>query len=562
MVQRRADFRVHAIEAEPSGNKQGLPHSPEAERSLLGGLMLDQRAWNKIADVVRVDDFQRADHRLIFEAVATLVEHGVPPDAVTVSERLERQGQLEAVGGPQYLARLVEETPSAANTRAYAKIVREHAMLRQLVEIGSDIAASASRSDAVEIGALVHNAQRRLASLELEPAHKRAVELISGSSLNIEPIRWLWDGFLARGKFHILAGAPGTGKTTIGIALCSTLSVGGRWPDGTAAPRGEVLVWSGEDDAGDTLLPRFVSMGADLDRVHFIGDVGKGSARRAFDPSEDMQALVAAARSVSDVALLLIDPIVNALGAADSHKNTETRRALQPVVDVAAELGAAVLGISHFSKGTAARDPIERITGSIAFGALPRVVFGAARSAEDGSRRFVRCKSNIGPDGGGFEYALRQDALPNHPNVVASRVEWARSLEGPARELLAVAEATESPEERSELREAEAFLLAELAEGRMPSKKLTADARAAGISERTLKRARRSMGVLSKKDGDRWYLSLREEGRRSPSEKHGPLGTLHAARRAHGEEGQEGQLDGVARSTGQRGPELAEVERF
>src|SRR5688572_12991040 len=91
------------------------PHSDEAEQSLLGGLMLDQRAWDQIADIVSGDDLYRADHRLIFAAVAALVERNQPPDAVTVSEHLARLGQLEAAGGLAYLARLVEDTPSAAN---------------------------------------------------------------------------------------------------------------------------------------------------------------------------------------------------------------------------------------------------------------------------------------------------------------------------------------------------------------------------------------------------------------------------------------------------------------
>ena len=108
------------------------PHSVEAEQSLLGGLMLDQRAWDQIADVVAADDLYRADHRLIFGAVAALVERNQPPDVVTVSEHLQRLGQLEAAGGLPYLARLVEDTPSAANIRAYARIVRDHAMLRKL----------------------------------------------------------------------------------------------------------------------------------------------------------------------------------------------------------------------------------------------------------------------------------------------------------------------------------------------------------------------------------------------------------------------------------------------
>ena len=106
--------------------------------------MLDQRAWDQIADVVtRRGSLSRRSPADLQRRSRTLVERNQPPDAVTVSEYLQRTGQLEAAGGLPYLARLVEDTPSAANIRAYARIVRERAMLRQLIEIGGDIAASA-----------------------------------------------------------------------------------------------------------------------------------------------------------------------------------------------------------------------------------------------------------------------------------------------------------------------------------------------------------------------------------------------------------------------------------
>src|SRR5262245_23728059 len=136
------------------------PHSVEAEQSLLGGLMLDQRAWDQVADMVSAADLYRADHRLIFNAVADLVERNQPPDAVTVSEHLQRLGQLEAAGGLPYLARLVEDTPSAANIRAYARIVRDHAMLRRLIEIGGDIAASAHATEGLTAAEIVDRAEQ------------------------------------------------------------------------------------------------------------------------------------------------------------------------------------------------------------------------------------------------------------------------------------------------------------------------------------------------------------------------------------------------------------------
>lgn len=100
-----------------------------------------------------------------------------------------------------------------------------------------------------------------------------SVELLNGASIRPEPIRWLWPGWLAAGKFHVLAGAPGTGKTSIALALAATITTGGRWPDGALAASGNVLIWSGEDDPCDTLVPRLIASAADMKRVFFVGDL-------------------------------------------------------------------------------------------------------------------------------------------------------------------------------------------------------------------------------------------------------------------------------------------------
>ena len=143
--------------------------------------------------------------------------------------------------------------------------------------------------------------------------------------------------------------------------------------------------------------------------------------------------------------LIVVDPVVSAV-TGDSHKNTEVRRALQPLVDLASTMGAALVGISHFSKGGQGQDPASRVVGSIAFTAVARVVLVAAKvKNEEGQDRRIlaRGKSNIGPDDGGFEYAIAQvEALPG---IQASRIEWGAAVEGSARELLT--DPTEDTEE-------------------------------------------------------------------------------------------------------------------
>jgi len=334
---------------------------------------------------------------------------------------------------------------------------------------------------------------RAAASCEAAPP----VDLIRGDTVTIEPIRWAWRGWLARGKLHIMAGAPGTGKTTLALAFAATITVGGRWPDGSRAEPGDVLIWSGEDDPRDTMAPRLLAMGADLRRIHFVGAVREeGDGPRAFDPASDMPRLRAAVTQAGIVPrLLIVDPIVNAV-AGDSHKNGEVRRALAPVCDLAREVDCVALGISHFSKGGAGRDPVERVTGSLAFGALARVVMATAKRPDEqgGGRILARAKSNIGPDGGGFAYEVETLFLPDHPDVESSRILWREPLEGTARELLA--DADNADDAGTERRDAGDWLREVLTEeGQQEARALRRLAEDAGFAWRTVQRAAKAAGA-------------------------------------------------------------------
>lgn len=343
------------------------------------------------------------------------------------------------------------------------------------------------------------------------------VVLACGSDLTPEPVEWLWPYWLALGKVHILAGAPGQGKTTIAAgALAATVTIGGRWPDGTRCEPGNVVVWSGEDDPSDTLLPRFIAAGGDRSRIYFVQGTRDEGGIHPFDPAQDMEALLQAIRDIGGAALVVVDPVVSAV-LGDSHKNTEVRRSLQPLVDAAAAGRFAVLGITHFSKAGQGGDPTQRVIGSVAFSAVARVVLVAAKvRGENGEDRRIlaRAKSNIGPDDGGFEYRLEQvEALPG---IEASLVTWGEAVEGSARALLTdvAADAEQAPRDS-----AAEFLREVLKDGPTSSKTVKAEAAEAGHAWNTVRRAADDLLVIKKKDGmaGGWYWQLAKMPTKEPS---------------------------------------------
>ncbi len=217
------------------------------------------------------------------------------------------------------------------------------------------------------------------------------VQLTRASDVRMRPIDWLWSGFLPRGMLTLLAGLPGCGKSTLALALAATVTNAGRWPDGTPARMpGSVLIWSSEDAADTVLTPRLMACGADLSRVHFVDECRNADGTlRAFDPSVDMQLLQQQVENMSDLSLMILDPVLSAVGG-DSHKAAETRRGLQAVVDMAAARNVAILGITHFRKGGSGTDPAERVIGSQAFVALARMVLIASKVDDPDNPKALR----------------------------------------------------------------------------------------------------------------------------------------------------------------------------
>lgn len=325
------------------------------------------------------------------------------------------------------------------------------------------------------------------------------VNIICADSITPEAISWLWKGYLARGKFHIFAGTAGTGKTTLALNLAATISKGGNFADSTKCKPASVLIWSGEDDAKDTLIPRLIASGAELSNIHIISDVTHNNEVRGFDPATDMNSLMLAVadRKLTNIGLVIVDPVVNAV-AGDSHKNGEVRRALAPLVEFGQRTNSAILGISHFSKGTETRNPLERVTGSLAFGALARIVLATAKisDGENTKRIFCRAKSNIDLDGDGFEYDILQTELEKYAGIFTSYAVFGAAVEGTALELLTDADSNDSGNDCVE------FLSALLGDdGKMAVKEIFSAGANSGFSKDQLKRAKNQLKVKTTREG-------------------------------------------------------------
>jgi replicative DNA helicase len=238
----------------PALESDGLrvpPHSVEAEQAVLGGLLLDNSTWDAIADRLRPEDFYRRDHQLIFEGIAELSARSEPSDAVTLAEHLGAKGQADETGGLAYLAGLARDTPTAANIRAYADIVRERALLRQLIRVSGEVAASAYESEGRTAAELVDEAERRVFEIaekgrrsgsgfvpirdvlgatidRLDMLHQNQGQL-TGVATGFNDLDRLTAG-LQPGELIIVAGRPSMGKTTLALNIAETAAISSNTP--------------------------------------------------------------------------------------------------------------------------------------------------------------------------------------------------------------------------------------------------------------------------------------------------------------------------------------------
>ncbi len=240
-------------ESSSAANLPLPPHSVEAEQSVLGGLLLENSAWDRIADVVAGEDFYRHEHRIIFRTITALINENRPADVITVQEFLERSDEIEAAGGFNYLISLAQNTPSAANIRRYAEIVRERAIMRRLAEVGTEIARNAYNPEGRDAAQLLDEAENKVFQiaestakskqgfLQLPDLLQEVVERIDMlyARDNPDEVTGIATGFvdldkktsgLQPGDLIIVAGRPSMGKTAFSLNIAEHVAVEGKLP--------------------------------------------------------------------------------------------------------------------------------------------------------------------------------------------------------------------------------------------------------------------------------------------------------------------------------------------
>ncbi len=284
------------------------PHSQEAEQAVLGGLLLNNEAWDEVAERVGPKDFYRKEHRLIFQVVDQLVEEEKPCDLVTVSQALTHRGELDDVGGMTYLSDLARNTPSAANINAYADIVRERSILRQLIQVSHGIAEQSFNPkgtpsleilDAAESAIFEIAEQQKKGSgpQDIKTVLKKAVDRIDELYKNKNSLTGLTTGFeeldkmtsgLQPSDMVVVAGRPSMGKTTFAMNLCENVALKAHKP---------VLVFSMEMPA-DAIVMRMLSS---------LGRINQTSIRSGRLDQDDWPRITSAIQMLSEQKFFIDD---------------------------------------------------------------------------------------------------------------------------------------------------------------------------------------------------------------------------------------------------------------
>lgn len=398
------------------------PHSVEAEQSLLGGLLLDNRAWDKVGDLLLDSDFYRHEHRLIFAAIGALINANKPADVITVHEQLKRLGKADEAMGLRYLNELAQSVVSASNIRRYGEIVRERSLRRALIAAGDQMASMAWQLD-VEIGDVVEQAEALLAGMERRQVAKapvalsdlmlraidRYTDLAEGKTtpawaIGIPPLDRVLNGGLRPGKVYGIAARPSVGKSSLARAFGLA----------TARDGHPTLVLSMEmpgDEVADCAVSALGGIESDRlqkgqfedqDWTRMTEAVELGSPLPMYVDDEGaltMPAIRAKARLVKGVRVLVLDYLqLTSSTLKDANRNSQVEEVSRGLKALAMSMGVAVVVLSQLNREVEKRADKEpqlgdlRDSGAIEQDLDVAILLWTVQEFDGGARRIVGCK--------------------------------------------------------------------------------------------------------------------------------------------------------------------------
>lgn len=505
-----------------------LPHDMQSEMELLGLLLAHDDLIPSAKTKLSPPDFYDLRHRAIFTALVAMCAAGEPVLTSTVVQRFLAQDEAKVFGGVGYMEEVLNNAPAPGVLDFLMSRITSLSTRRRMIDGAAELIKAAaawdSRNPRDNLDAHIRQANSLLDMSRGLGTPKSGHDIIAMPNLiNLEdvvvrPVRWLWVNRIPIGKLTLIAGDPGLGKSFLTLDLAARVSRGRPWPDASTAdqrhadeptPRGVLLI-SAEDDPDDTIVPRLNAAGADVSRIKLLKSVIRRdpstntTIHSGFDLT-DVDALRAAVKSVPDCAMVVVDPLSAYLGNIDSHSNAEVRALLAPMCELASEEGFALVVVSHLNKGDST-NAIYRITGSLAFAAAARAVWGVVRDKDNRDRRlFLPVKCNISGDQQGLAYSvvLSESSHTTIPSCVWESEPVSMGADD-------AFESQAKPRISAAIQEAQDFLLATLANGPRSSSELIVEAKAAGINRGNFDRARLNLRIKPYRDGfsGPWLASL------------------------------------------------------
>ncbi len=389
---------------------------------MLGAVLEDNSLMRGPLSVLSVSDLVGSRDQAIYALMLELSEDGEPFDPVVLAQMLEERGQLDRIGGGEYLGSLVDGAmPDPGLVKRHVETIRRLSQLRRLLSVAETLGREINSlgADPVQLLQRCTDAFQLLRSghdlhgdlLPFGPGDvSRRPEILTLSRVEALEVDWLWPPYLANRMLAMLSGDPSVGKTYLTLAIASAVTLG-RQPY-TSLPRNpaDVLYLSVENSPEHVVRPRFDSFGGDASRFHILRGTVTGEDQSAVHGPVKLSdvGLLSDALAQTKAGLVIVDPIQSYLGAdVDAHRSNETRPVLDGLAQLAEEHKCCILLVRHLSKAQTGR-AIHRGLGSIDLtGAVRTELF--AGSSPDGQRALVQVKSNLGQFGPALGYTIEGD---------------------------------------------------------------------------------------------------------------------------------------------------------